>query len=125
MRLDEFNRWDGPLADAIARVVAENLAARLGTPRVAVSERTLSTAPDYQVAIEVQRFDSLLGEAATLDAVWAVSRTRGGSRTGRATVREATSDRSYDALAAAHSRALARVSEDIADAVRGLDRAGR
>jgi len=126
VRLDEFNRWDGPLANTIARVVAENLVARLGTPRVAVSAQTLSTAPDYRVAIEVQRFDSALGEAATLDAVWTVSRTKDGkAQTGRTTVREAAPERSHDALAAAHSRALARLSQDIADALRALEGGGR
>jgi len=31
----------------------------------------------------------------------------------------------YDVLAAAHSRAVARLSSDIADAVRALDRSGQ
>ena len=37
-------------------------------------------------------------------------------------VREVPGDKSFDALAAAHSRALSRVSQDIADAVRTLSR---
>ena len=81
---------------------------------------------DYRAAIEVQRFESATGEAATLDAVWTVSRAKDGkSQTGRTTVREATSDKSYDALAAAHSRALARLSREIADGVRALERSGQ
>ncbi len=120
--LDEFNRWASPLQNNIARVVAENLVAMLGTPRVTIFPQTLSAAADYRAAIEVQRFDSAPGEAATLDAVWTVSRTKDGkSRTGRTTVRETAADKSYDALAAAHSRAVARLSRDIADAVRALD----
>jgi uncharacterized protein len=125
VRLDDFNRWDAPLQNAIARVAAENLVALLGTPRVALSPQTLTTA-DYRVAIEVQRFESALGDAATLEAVWTVSRTKDGlARTGRTTAREPTPEKSYDALAAAHSRALARLSQDIADAVRALEGAGR
>jgi uncharacterized lipoprotein YmbA len=125
VRLDEFNRWDAPLQNTIARVVAENLVALLGTPRVALSTQTLSI-PDYRVAIEVQRFDSALGEAVTLDAMWTVSRTKdGASRTGRTTAREPTSEKNYDALAAAHSRAVARLSQDVADAVRAAEGAGR
>ena len=125
VRLDEFNRWAAPLQNNIARVVAENLVALLGTPRVATSPQTLSADADYRVAIEVQSFESALGEAATLDAVWTVRRTKGSkSQTGRTTVREPAPDRSYDALAAAHSRAVARLSVDIADAVRALERSG-
>ncbi len=123
--LDEFNRWASPLQNNIARVVAENLVAMLGTPRVTLSLQTLTAGADYRAAIEVQRFESAPGEAATLDAVWAVSRAKdGSSRMGRTTVREAAPDKSYDALAAAHSRAVARLSRDIADAVRALDGRG-
>jgi uncharacterized protein len=120
VRLEEFNRWASPLQNAIARVVAENLVAMLGTPRVTLSQ-SLSADADYRAAIEVQRFESTPGEAATLDAVWTVSRTKDGkSQTGRTTVREAAQEKGYDALAAAHSRALARLSRDIADAVRAI-----
>ena len=56
-----------------------------------------------------------------LDAVWTVVRTKDGkSQTGRTTVRESTSDGSFDALAAAHSRAVGRLSQDLANAVREL-----
>lgn len=117
--LDEFNRWASPLANNIARVVAENLVNLLGTPHVMLSPQ--SAAVDYRAAIEVQRFESAPGEAATIDAVWTVSRDADGrSRTGRTTAREAAPDKSYDSLAAAHSRAVARLSLDIADAVRAL-----
>ena len=87
----------------------------------------VTTGPNQvRAAIEVQRFESAPGDAATLDAVWTVSRTKDGkSQTGRTTVREVASDKGYDALAAAHSRGLARLSRDIADAVRTLDRAGQ
>lgn len=124
--MDEFNRWASPLSNNIARVVAENLVAMLGTPRVTMSPQTLSAGVDYRAVIEVQRFDSMPGEAATLDAVWTVTRTRDDkAQTARTTVREATTAPDYDALAAAHSRALARLSRDIADALRALDQSGR
>jgi hypothetical protein len=125
VRLEEFNRWASPLQNNIARVVAENLVAILGTPRVTLSSQTLSQDADYRAVIEVQGFQSSLGEAATLDAVWTVGRTKDGKvETGRTTVREAAPEKNYDALAAAHSRALARLSRDIADAVRALNAAG-
>ena len=124
--LDEFNRWASPLQNSISRVVAENLVAMLGTPRVTLSPQTLSADADYRAAIEVQSFESAPGEAASLDAVWTVSRTKDGkSQMGRTTVREPAPEKGYDALAAAHSRALARLSRDIADAVRALDRSGQ
>jgi len=69
----------------------------------------------------VQRFDSTPGEAAVLDAVWTVRRAKvGKADTGRTTVRETVQEKSIEALVAAHSRAMARLSQDIAAAVRGL-----
>jgi len=126
VRLEEFNRWASPLQNGIARAVAENLVALLGTPRVTLSSQVLSAEADYRAAIEVQSFESAPGEAAVLDAVWTVRRAKDAKgQTGRTTVREETSDKSYDALAAAHSRALARLSREIADAVRSLERSGQ
>jgi uncharacterized lipoprotein YmbA len=121
VRLDEFNRWASPLQNNISRVVAENLVAMLGTPRVTQFPQNASADADFRVAIDVQRFESALGEAATLDAVWTLRRMKDGtSETSRTTVREPARDKGYDGLAAAHSRALARLSQDIADAVRGM-----
>ena len=126
VRLEEFNRWASPLQNNISRVVAENLVALLGTPRVILFSQTLGGDADYRAAIEVQRFESAPGDAATLDAVWTVSRAKDGkSQTGRTTVREAVSDKGYDALAAAHSRGLARLSRDIADSVLKLERSSQ
>ena len=122
--IDEFNRWASPLPNNISRVVAENLVLLLGTPRVSQFQQSLNADADFRVAIEVQSFESALGDAATLNAAWLVRRARDGrTDAGRSTVREPTTDKGYDALAAAHSRALTRMSQDIADAIRALDRA--
>jgi uncharacterized lipoprotein YmbA len=126
VRLEEFDRWAAPLQNSIARVVADNLVLMLGTPRVALSAQTLSADADFRAAIDVQSFQSAPGEAATLDAVWTVRRIKDGkAEMGRTTARETVQEKSYDALAAAHSRALARLSQDIAAAVRALERSGQ
>lgn len=90
------------------------------------SVQTLSVDADYRAAVDVQGFQSRPGEAAILDAVWTVRRTRDGKvETGRTTVRAALQADDFAALAAGHSRAIARLSQDIANALRGLDRAGK
>jgi uncharacterized protein len=104
-------------------VVAKNLETMLGTRRVTLFPQTVSADADYRAAIEVQSFESTPGAAAALDAVWTVRRMKDNkTETGRTTVREPVQQNGYDALAAAHSRALARLSREIADAVRALDR---
>jgi len=120
--LDDFNRWASPLQDNLARVVAENLVALLGTSKVTLFPPGLSTDMDYRVTIEVRNFESLPGKSAALDAVWTVRRMKDGkTETGRTSVKEPAKE-GFDELAAAHSRAVARMSQDIADAVRMLDR---
>jgi uncharacterized protein len=121
LRIDEFNRWAAPLQDSIARTVAENLVVMLGTPRVILFPQQLATDPQYRVAVEVRTFESTPGTAIRLDAVWTIRRAKDGkTETGRTSVRETVPDGSYEALAAAHSRAVAQLSRDIADAVRAL-----
>ncbi|MCG6862342.1 MAG: PqiC family protein [Chromatiaceae bacterium] len=119
VHLDELNRWASPLKDEISRVVAENLVVMLGTAKVTQFPQTSSGEAAYRVAIEVQRFDSVPGSHARLDAVWTLRRVKDDkSRTGRTSVQEPVSATGFDGLAAAHSRAVARLSRDIADAVR-------
>jgi uncharacterized protein len=116
--VDEFNRWVAPLNDAIARAVAGNLVVLLGTPDVA-TETLANFIPDYRVTIDVQRFESIQGQAAIMEAVWNVRKTTGGqTRSGRTVAREPVQGQGFDALAAAHSHAIAKMSADIAAAIR-------
>lgn len=121
LRLDDLNRWAGPLQDNLAEVIAQNLLGLLGTPHVSVFPKMPAADAQYRVAVEVQRFESAPGTAAVLDATWTVLRKSDRTtQVGRTHVREPVQDASYDALVAAHSRAAGRLSEDIAQAVRAL-----
>jgi uncharacterized protein len=116
--VDEFNRWAAPLSENIARVVAGDLSALLGTPRVAAMPAA-NFAADYQVTINIQRFETVPGKSVLVDAIWVVRPpSRGTAQSGRTVANEPVPDGSYDSLAAAHSRALAKVSSDIAEAIR-------
>ena len=119
--IEEFNRWAAPLGDSIAGVVAGNLAVLLGTPEVATTSLA-NFNPDYRVAINVQRFESVRGGAVVLDAVWAVKKTAGGpARSGRTVAHEPVQGDGFEALAAGHSRALATMSVDIAAVIRATN----
>jgi len=125
VEIDEFNRWAGPLNDAVARVVASNLATLLASPDVA-SGPLASFVPDYRVTIDVQRFESRAGDAVYLDAIWIVKPTAatGRARTGRTTTSEPVAGEDYAAIAGAHSRTLALMSADIARAIRAAEASG-
>ncbi len=116
--IDEFNRWAEPLKDNIARAVAGDLAALLGTPRV-VAVPLASLHPAYSVSLDIQRFESVPGKSVQIDAVWVIRKTADNtSLSGRTMAQEPVADGGFDSLAAAHSRALAKVSADIAAAIR-------
>lgn len=123
LRIDDFNRWAAPLQDTLSRAIAENLVVLLGTPRVILFPQALATDPDYRVAVEIRTFESQPGTATVLDAVWTVRRAKDGkTQTGRTSARETVASSSYEALAAAHSRAVGRLSQDVAAAIRELQR---
>jgi len=117
VEIDEFNRWAEPLNDNIANVVAANLAALLGTPRVTAAALA-NFAPDYQVSLNLQKFDSIPGKSVEIAAIWVVKPDHAPAVSGHTDVTEPVADATYDALVAAHSQALAQVSADIATALR-------
>jgi len=116
--VDEFNRWAAPLSDSIARALAGDLSTQLGTPNVAIAPMA-NFQPTYRVTVDVQRFESIQGQSAIVDAVWTVRKTSDGeTRSGRTFAQETVQDGSFEALAAAHSRAIAKMSDDIAASIR-------
>jgi hypothetical protein len=118
VEIDELHRWAAPLGESIARTVAGDVATLLGTPDVAVAPLA-NFDPVYRVAINVQRFDSIPGKSVVIEAVWAVRTIESrATRSGRTIAREDVQAEGFEALAAAHSRALSKLSTDIADAIR-------
>ena len=122
--IDEFHRWASPLRDDIGRVVALDLASLLGDALVTATPHPEAGEPGYRVRIDVMAFESEPGKASALDAAWTVQPREGDGRprSGRSTVREEVRGPEYSDLAAAHSRALGRMSADIADAIRAMER---
>jgi uncharacterized lipoprotein YmbA len=116
VEIDEQARWAAPLKSEIARVIADRLAALLQGARVSTMEQRATGAPDYRLVIDVQRFDSS-AEGATVQAAWSMRTKDNPTATaGRSLVTE-PAGAGYDALVAAHSRALAKIAEEIAAAI--------
>jgi uncharacterized lipoprotein YmbA len=117
--LSEEHRWAEPLKTAIPRIVGEHLMRLMNTQRVMTSRLSTGTEVDYRVALEVQRFDSSLTQGAAIDVLWTITGKRANpARTARSSVREPANPATPEGVAAAHSRALAKVAADIAAAMR-------
>jgi len=71
VEISEYRRWAEPLESGIAEVLADNLAAQVGSERVAVFPWRGATAraPDYRVVVVVLRFDGSPGRRVTLDVI--------------------------------------------------------
>ena len=118
----EFDRWGEELKLAIPRVVAANLAQQIAPAQVFVYSPSMPPA-DFRVLIDVERFESEPAGAVTVEASWSIlPRAKGEPKAGRSVVREPTGAAGFDALVAAHSRALAAVSRDIAGAIGSMSR---
>ena len=119
VKLNEFARWGEPLKSGVADVIAADLSRLLGSPRVSVSSQTVAGTEAFRVRVDIVQFDSMPGDAVAIDALWTVHVAgRTALLTGRSTVREQVQGADDAALVAAHSRALASVSRDIAAAIR-------
>lgn len=116
----EQQRWAQPLASEIQRVMALNLARQLDTSfdperRSAATGRAMDAV--IRVALDVQRFDSIVGKDVNIELRWTVRTGDDEPRSGRSVATEPVAAPGYDAIVAAHSRALARISREIAGAV--------
>lgn len=121
--LVDDHRWAESLKSDIPRVIAGNLSHLLMTGMVWSYPQLVQGPVDYRVSIDIQRFESIQGSTVAIDALWAVQPLSGNGiarRTGRSTVQQPVMGQGYEAIAAAHSRALAAISREIADAIRDL-----
>jgi uncharacterized lipoprotein YmbA len=113
--LGELDRWGEPLADAVPRILTENLATLMPAERFAQFPWLGSRQIQYQVVVDITRFDGPLGGAVVLESRW---RIIGPERKDLGERRFATSEpaaaATYPAQVAAMSRAIAALSRDIA-----------
>jgi len=113
LQIDDTNRWAVPLQDGLSEAIGGNLANLLGTGQVSAPEN--GGRADFSVTVDVQRLESVPGAFAELEAAWTVRRAADGRIfRGRSSVREPVDAGGYAGVAQAHSRAVGRLSEEIA-----------
>lgn len=118
----EFDRWVGSFKDNFINVLADNIGGLLPTQRIYLYPWRVSVPIDYQVAVDIVRCDGRLGDAVWLEARWSIF---GGPekkllKTYRSNIREPVSGPDYAALVAAQSRALGKLSQEIAEAIKSV-----
>lgn len=116
----EFNRWVGSFKDNFINVLADNIGFFLPTDRIYLYPWGRSVPIDYQVTVDVVRCDGRLGDAASLEARWSIFKGPDKKllKMMRSSIREPAMGPDYAALVAAESRAVAKLSQEIASAIR-------
>ena len=119
VKFAEFEQWAGSFEDNFTRALAENLGFLLHSEQIYVRPWPQPVQVNYQITLEVIRCDGQLGGEAQLIARWSVSGEEPDKPLAvkRSSIQEPTGGNSYADLVAAQSRALARLSREIAEAV--------
>lgn len=123
IRVDEFNRWGIPLADSIASTLALQMLQDLPGTYIDVFPWSGGTAFDYQVRVEIGRFDGALGKSASLTAQWTITRGRNADAVVARNIShysQPVEGDTYEALTRAMSKLVVMLARDISAAIRGL-----
>ena len=121
LHVAESDHWGAPLREGFARVLAEDLSVLIPGGRVLLFPWGRETAIDYELFVDVLRFDGTLGGECTLIADWTIQRP-GRERIrnmSRSTLSEAAGE-SYTTLVSAESRLIAALGRDIAAALKAM-----
>ena len=120
----EFDRWAGSLKNDFINVLAENLGFLLPTAQIQLYPWRTPEPVDYQVTLDVIRYDGRLGDAAWLDSRWSIFKgpERKLIKAHRSSISEPVTGPDYPDLVAAQSRALGALSREIAQAIKNAGR---
>ena len=118
LNLGEFDHWAAPLHDSMLDVLAENLSILIPTDRVLTYPWPRLTSIDYQISIDMFRFDGALGGEVVLLARWRILDKDGKERLMKKSYyHTASGSQDYEAMANTLSRMLESLSREMATAL--------
>lgn len=122
LQVEEFERWGGTLDANILWVLAENLSRGLGTGSVVTYPWERALNPRFQVVLDIREFEPVREGDVRLTALWRVLARDGEALLAveKSVITEPVAGSSPASRVDAQSRALARLSTEIAAAVRRL-----
>ena len=122
LKLDEFNRWAETVNDSFPKIIADNLISLLPADKFIVFSRKGILSADYQIVINVTRFDGAPGKTVSLIAQWAIFDSKKDKLilTKISDINVETEGDDFDALASTQSKALEILSRQMSPAIEGL-----
>jgi len=122
LKLDEFNRWAETVKDSFPKIIADNMISILPTDKFIVFSRKGILSVDYQVIINVTRFDGAPGKSVSLITQWGIYNSEKDKLLSAQTsdIKVETEGEDFDALVSAQSKALEILSRQISLSVERL-----
>ncbi len=123
LKLAEFDRWAGSLEQDVTRVMSEDLAVLLPADRFRVAQWSSwsAAASQYQVAVNIIRFEGAPGRSVLLKAQWTIfNREHKLKVHEESVITEEVHGATYGAFVMAMSNALAGLSRAIAGSIMSL-----
>ena len=123
--IHEFHYWGEPLSTNFTAILAQNLSVLLSTDRILIYPyRSKQELPlEYQVVVDVIRFDGEPGVAATLLAQYYILEFKENEKKQIVTKQQSFSkplaNKSFETLVAAMSELVGDLSRDIAEKIKG------
>ncbi|MNN79304.1 hypothetical protein D3C81_1959340 [compost metagenome] len=116
----EQQRWAGPLSGEIGQALSTAVTNDLGAIDVFRTPYP-DKLPVYRISTNVQRFESVMGQYALIDAVWSVRQLASNKVVTCRTIANEKVGAGYDELVLGHRRAVNRIAADTASVVRAFD----
>jgi hypothetical protein len=122
--VSDFQRWAGTLRKDFSRVLVENLNILLQDVPAAAATDDIALDPDVIVAVHVNRFDGRPEGGLVLSALWSIKPQKGKPEmvVRKSLIEERSEAPGYEGLVAAHSRAVAALSREIAAEIRRTEK---
>lgn len=122
LNLAEFRRWGGFLKDDFLSVMAENMTTLLGTDQVVTYPWPGGLNPSVRIEFDVHQFDGKLGDSVVLRVSWILKTADKTDNTHlkRSNIVQPVSGPDFDALVAAKSMALERLSRIILEEMKNI-----
>ncbi len=122
LKLDEFNRWAETVKDSFPKIIADNLISILPSDKFIIFSRKGILSADYQVIINVTRFDGAPGKTVSLITQWGIYNSKKDKLLSAQTsdINVETEGDDFDALVSAQSKALEILSRQMSPSIEGL-----
>lgn len=119
LEISEAHQWASPLTGEIAQVIADALAKDLHGALVTIpTQNSGLSGTDFQLDIDITRFEGTLGGVVDLDAMWAFQdQSASQHRHEQTHLTEKVNGQDYDALVTAYTAALKKLSRIIANGI--------